>query len=174
MKKIQVALIGASMDLGKNPRRVSLGKFWLTHRRGWKFNMCNSNEGQQDPDFGLHSSSSSRPPQLNQTVCGCRCGCGIGHGNEHEDNDRDEDGAMTLVASDASDDGEGIDTMELAVITNPLRSQLHQEMRLRSSRPCIVFASPGTTAVSSSESSRPASSCDGMAESMENEPGSGK
>lgn len=81
---------------------------------------------------------------------------------------------MTLVASDASDDGEDIDPMELAVITNPLRSALLQEMRLRSSRPSIILASPGTTAVSSRESSRPASSCDRMAESMENEPGSGK
>ena len=162
------------MELAKNPGWVSSGMFWLTHRRSSKFKMCNSNEGQQDPDFGQHTSSPSRPPQLNQTICGCRCGRGSSHGDVHDDNDRDEDGAMPLAASDASDDGEGVEPMELTVSDHLLRSALLQEKRLRSSRPRMVFDSPGTTTVSSRDSSRPASSYDGMTESMKNEPGSGK
>lgn len=136
--------------------------------------MRNSNEGQKDSDFCLHTASSSRPPQFNQSICGCRCGRRSSHGKGYDDNEHNEDEAMTLVASDASDEGGSAHLMGLMVSDNTLQSALIQETRLRFNRPHMVFDSPGTTAVSSPDRSRPASSYEGTAESMENEPGSGK
>lgn len=45
----------------------------------------------------------TRPPQLNQTVCGCRCGRGTGGVQESERDDEGVDGLSTIVASDDSD-----------------------------------------------------------------------
>lgn len=66
--------------------------------------MCNRDEEQHYPDPGMFNPSPSRPPHLNQTVCGCRCGRASGHSRGSDGDDRQDDETLTLIASDASDD----------------------------------------------------------------------
>jgi len=55
----------------------------------------------------LSQPDATRPPQLNQTVCGCRCGRGIGSAQEGDDGNKDGDCVSTLVGSEDSDSGDG-------------------------------------------------------------------
>ncbi|KAF2682667.1 hypothetical protein K458DRAFT_390588 [Lentithecium fluviatile CBS 122367] len=59
----------------------------------------------------LSHPDATRPPQLNQTVCGCHCGRGSGSGQQSEsDGNKDGDGVSvsTLVGSDDSDEGQDL------------------------------------------------------------------
>ncbi|KAF2442552.1 hypothetical protein P171DRAFT_69426 [Karstenula rhodostoma CBS 690.94] len=132
--------------------------------------MYNPSEGQQYPEPGLCSRSASRPPHLNQTVCGCRCGRASGHSRGGDDGDRQNDETLTLVGSDTSDNefgflsestlGEDIDTSRFLAGQSPF----HGESRVSSpGMPTAhsLYSNPGSESAYSD-----------TADSMDNEPGS--
>jgi hypothetical protein len=51
----------------------------------------------------LSHPDATRPPQLNQTVCGCHCGLGNGSAQEGDDGSKDGDGGSTVAGSEDSD-----------------------------------------------------------------------
>jgi hypothetical protein len=53
-----------------------------------------------DVHDNLSQPDSTRPPQLNQTVCGCRCGRGSASVPEGDGGSNEDDGASTCAASD--------------------------------------------------------------------------
>ncbi|KAK7182100.1 hypothetical protein DPSP01_008259 [Paraphaeosphaeria sporulosa] len=133
--------------------------------------MYDLNEGQQYPDPGLCNRSASRPPHLNQTVCGCRCGRASGHSRGSDDDDRQNDDTLTLVGSDTSDNefgfrseatlDEAVDTSRILASQSPF-----QEGFSRVSSPGMpaghsLYGSPGSE-----------SDYSDTADSMDNEPSS--
>lgn len=61
------------------------------------FDHINVHDNMSQPD-------ATRPPQLNQTVCGCHCRCRSGSAQDGEDGSKDEDGVSTLAGSENSAD----------------------------------------------------------------------
>ncbi|KAF1975297.1 hypothetical protein BU23DRAFT_81688 [Bimuria novae-zelandiae CBS 107.79] len=123
--------------------------------------MYDHKEAQKTPEPGLHNSSPNRPPQLNRTVCGCCCGRGSsrGHGTD-DDGGRDQEDTLTLIASDASENGGEV--FPGGFIPHESDAFIHG----------VRPDSPGST-LAPSRTSSPISNYSDAAESMENEPGSG-